>query len=285
VKKEIIMLNEPRTYRNSPFQIWLLALIFGVLIVGLLTALDSSDYLILIPMAGFFVAILLVLLYSMTTKITISDNEISSQTLLGTKTLAWNEITRISGRGNGIKLHNNFGDVTVSPRPNLPGYDEIVNWIGVKRPDLFNPTEYNLMSRTWLNTLFPPSLGLIFIGAGLFTFTQSSDTLFPFLMFSIIGVVFIGMIFATPQSITIDGKSLLIKYLSSQRTLLAEEIASVDLRYTQTRNGKNYFIAIALTNKKSLRISGLSPSLPIVYLVLKNWNKKNATIGLTNQQN
>jgi hypothetical protein len=279
------MLNGPRTYRNSPYQIGLIVLVFAILGVGLLAAIKPSDYLYLIPAAGFFGIVLLLILYSMTTKTILSENEISSQTLLGTKTLAWNEITRISGSGNGIKLHNNFGDVTISPRPNLPGYDEIVNWIGVKRPDLFSPTEYHLMSRTWLNTLFPLLFGLLFIGAGLFTFTQSSDGLFPLLMFSIIGIVFVGMIFATPQSITLDGKSLLIKYLSSQKSLLAEEIASVDLRYTQTRNGKNYFITVSLTNKKSLRISGLSPSLPIVYLVLKNWHQQSAAIGLTNQQN
>jgi len=276
------MLNEPRTYRNSPFQIGLIVVVFGLLGFGVLVAIDQSDYLYLIPIAGFFGLVLLIILYSMTAKTTISDNEISSQTFLGTKRLAWNEISRISGSGNGIKLHNNFGDVTVVPRPNLPGYDEVVNWIGVKRPDLFNQMEYNVMSRNWLNTILFPVLGLVFIGFGLFTIDQSSDSLFSFLLFLIIGMVFIGMIFTTPQSITIDGKSLLIKYLLSQRALPVEEIASIDLRYTQTRNGKNYFIAITLKNKKTVRVSGLAPSLPIVYLVLKNWHRKNAAIGLTN---
>jgi hypothetical protein len=86
-----------------------------------------------------------------------------------------------------------------------------------------------------------------------------------------------------PQSLMLEGKSLFVKYLFSEKKLLADEIASVELRFTQTRNGKNYFVLLAQTNKKSLRILGLKPSLPIAYLVLKNWHKMNSTIGLTNQ--
>jgi hypothetical protein len=280
------MPNEPRTYRNSPFQIGLIVLIFGILGFGLSTAISQTDGYFLIPIAGLLGVILLVALYSMTAATIISDNEIMSQTILGKKSLGWNEISRISGRGNGITLRNNFGDVTVSPRPNLPGYIEVVNWIGNKRPDLFNPMEYNVMSRSRLGMILFPMIGLIFIGFGFFSFfnqsnSQAIDAFFPFFLFLVVGIVFIGMMFATPQSITIDGKSLLIKYITRQKTLLAEEITSIDLRYTQTRNGKNYFIALVLKNNKIVRVSGLAPSLPIAYLVLKNWHKKNTVSGLT----
>jgi len=73
--------------------------------------------------------------------------------------------------------------------------------------------------------------------------------------------------------------------LRRQKILLANEIASIDLRFTQTRNGKNYFIAVNLVNRKTIRVSGLSPNLPVVYLVLKNWHKQNTISGQTIQQN
>jgi len=273
------MLNEPRTYKNSPFQIGLIVLVFVILGFGLATTIGQTEYYLLIPIAGLVGVVLLITLYSMTATTTISDSEITSQTILGKKSLVWNEISRISGRENGISLHNNFGDVTVSPRPNLPGYVEVVNWIGAKRPDLFNPMEYSVISRSLQGMFLFPLIGFAFIGYGFFIFfsqanNPSADAFFPLLVFSIIGLVFMGMAFASPQSIAIEGKSLLIKYFFSQKTLRADEIASIDLRYTQTRNGKNYFIAITLPNKKVLRISGLAPSLPIAYLVLKNWYKK-----------
>ena len=276
------MLNEPRTYRHSPFQIGLIVLVFGILAVGLLTTISWRDYLILIPFAGFLGIVFLTVLYSMTTKTTISDNEISTQSILVTKSLAWNEISRISGRGNAIKLHNNFGDVTVAPSPQLPGYEEVINWIGIKRPDLFNPLEYSEMSRGWLSTFILPALGLLFFGVAYFIFTQTNDTFFPLLMISIIGVLFVGMMFASVQAVSIQGGSIVISYLFNRRTISAAEIAAIDLRYTQTRNGKHYFVALDLVNKKTIRVSGLSPSLPVVFLVLRNWHKQNAAIGLTN---
>jgi len=85
------------------------------------------------------------------------------------------------------------------------------------------------------------------------------------------------------QSVMFDGKSL----FWGEKNLPANEIASVELRFTRIRkrNDKNYFVALNLVNRETIRISGLTPNLPVVYLVLKNWHKKNTTIGQTNQQN
>jgi hypothetical protein len=276
------MQNEPRTYRNSPFQIVLVVVLFLVLGIGFLASFNSSDILWMIPMAGILGITFLSVLFSMSAKTTLSDSGISTQTLLGTKSLAWNEISRVSGSGNAIKLHNNFGDVTVTPRVQLPGYDEVVNMIGDKRPDLFNPMEYGEMSKSWLGTILLPVVGVFFIGFGIFLYSQTQDNLSPLIVFIIIGLVFGSMVFTQPRSVSIQGNSILIQYFFNRKTLSADEIASIDLRYTQTRNGKHYFIALTLANKKVVRIAGVGPSLPIVYLVLRNWRRKNAGIGLTN---
>lgn len=82
-----------------------------------------------------------------------------------------------------------------------------------------------------------------------------------------------------------DGNILFIKCLFSEKSLRANEIASVGLNHTQTRNGKNYFVRIDLTNKKYIRLSGVGPNLPVVFLVLRNWHRKHAMIGQTTQQN
>ena len=286
------MLNEPRSYGHSPVQIGLVVLVFSVLGVGLLLALGKSEFQLLIPFAGFYGITFLIVLYSLTAKAVISDNEILTQTMLGVKSLTWSEISRVSGRGYGIKLHNFGGDVTVAPSSQLPHYEEIVDWIGIKRPDLFNPLEYGEMERGWsqwaLLVPFALILAGVFAGFGVsFLRTpQNSEVLFvPMFFVVIIAVVFFGMIFSSPQSLTLNGKTMLLKYLFNEKTLLADEIVSVDLRFTQTRNGRNYFILLTQPNRRSVRISGLSPSLPIAYLVLKNWHKKNASIGLTNQRN
>ena len=88
-----------------------------------------------------------------------------------------------------------------------------------------------------------------------------------------------------PQSVALNGNSMLIKYLSREKTLPAAEIASVELQFTQTRNGKDYFVALNLAKGKPIRISGLRPNAPVVYHVLKNWHKKYARTALEDQRN
>ena len=279
-------MNEPRVYKNSPFVFGLLIVMFAVLFIAVFFAAGDvgfSNLIVMIPFALIFAFLFIYVVFTATAQTMISNDEISTKNLLGTKSLTWGEINRVSGRGYGIKLHNLDGDVIVAPSPQLPGYYEVVEWIGVKRPDLFNPQEYSEMSKSWAGTIVLPVIGLLFIGVGIFILTQNDQLFFPLLIFLIIGLIFVGTPLASPQAVTIQGSSIVLGYLFNQKTLRADEIASIDLRFTQTRNGKNYFIAINLVNRKNIRISGLSPNLPVAYLVLKNWHKKNAAIGLTNQ--
>jgi hypothetical protein len=238
-----------------------------------------SNIFIMTPFALLFIFLFIYVVFTATAQTIISNDEISTKNLLGTKTLKWSEINRVSGRGHRIKLHNFDGDVTISPSAQLPGYLEVVDWIGVKRPDLFNPLEYSEMSKSWAGTLLLPVLGFLFLGVGFFLFTQDNELFFPLLIFFVMGLVFIGTPLFSPQSVSIEGNSIVIKYIFSQKTLSADEIASIGMSFTQTRNGKNYFIIINLVNRRNIRVSGLSPNLPVASLVLKNWHKKNRPLA------
>lgn len=274
-------MNEPRVYKHSPLQIIVLILVFGFLMAAIFSTTDLNGGYLLIP-AAVIVLVMVISVLSLTQKTIISEDEISSQTLFGTKTLRWSEITRVSGRGHAIKLHNFDGDVTVVPSSNLPRYEEIIEWIGNKRPDLFNPQEYTELK----SGSFPLLAGLtllilllgMFAGAGLLIYTSPDSMaviITPLLIFLIIIVVVAGTIAFRPRSLTLDGKSMTIRYLFREKNLLADEIQNVQFTYRQTRNGKIFFILLQLANRKSLRLSGLNPNLPVVYLVLKNWHKQN----------
>ena len=280
-------MNEPRVYKNSPFMLAFIILVFGILLLGLVFAMasESDKWFIMIPFALLFGMAFIFVLLSATSQTTISDDEISTRNLLGTKSLRWSEISRVSGRGYALKLHNSDEDTVVSPAPRLPKYEEVIEWIGIKRPDLFNPMEYSEMTKSWWNTLLLPVIGVLIIGSGFFAYTQASETFFPFLIFVVMGLIFIGISLAAPQAISIQGNSIAISYLFSQKTLLADEVASINLRYTQTRNGKQYFVAVNQVNRNTIRISGLKPNLPVVYLVLKNWHKNNISNRQTSGQN
>jgi hypothetical protein len=267
-------MNEPRVYKSSPVLFIFMLLIFGVLFIGLVFNMGRETWYIMLPFGLAFGLIFVIAIFSMTSKTIISEDEISTQNLLGIKTLRWSEINQVSGWGHAIKLQDIDRHLTVAPSPQLPGYPEVIEWIGLKRPDLFTPQEYNQLSRSWLQRIFYAIFGLFLLGIGLFGYLQDSETFFPFIIFAIMGIVFTGMALASLQSITFQGNTLTISYLFKQTTLRTDEVASVDLRYTQTRNGKHYFAAINLVNRKTIRVSGFGPNLPVVYLVLKNWQAK-----------
>lgn len=277
------MINEPRTYRHSPFQLVMLFLIFGILAVGLFVSWDGADYTPMLPMAAVFALVFLFSLHSLTIKTTISDDEISTQSILGTRSLKWSEINRVSGRGHSIKLHNFDGDVTVAPSLQLSGYSEVVEWIGAKRPDLFSPQDYSEMSRSWYGYILLAVIALFVVGTGIFLLTQAGSTgVVIFLFFFILALFIAYVTFSMPNSLNIEGDTLFIKYFFSEKSIRAHEVTSINLNYRQTRNGKNYFVGVDLTNKRYTRISGIGPNLPVVFLVLRNWHKKHTTIGLTN---
>jgi len=270
------MLNEPRTYRHSMFQLVILFLVFGVLAVGLFASQDEADFTSILPITAFFVIFFLFSLYSLTVKTTISNEEISTQSILGTRTLNWAEINRVSGKGYAIKLHNMDGDVTVAPSPQLAGYHEVVEFIGAKRPDLFAPQDYSEMPRNWYGYILLAVMTLFVAGVGVFLASQSGAGSIIFIFFLILALFVAYVTFAQPKSLNIEGDTLFIKYFFNEKTIRAHEITALSLSYTQTRNGKNYFIRVDLTNKKYTRISGIGPNLPVVFLVLRNWHKKHA---------
>jgi len=281
----MVMSNEPRVYRQSPLQVVLMIVAFCVLGIGLVISMGFVEFQYLLPALGVLGVTFLIALNSQTLKVIISDSEISTQSLLGVKSLRWTEISRVSGSGNGIKLHNFDGDVTLAPSSQLPGYEEIVETIGSKRPDLFEPLEYKEMKKSWPAWATIVIFAIFFIGMILgfiFTFINtpnSSAALFlPIGMSSILLIAFLAVILSAPQAVTLNGNSLLFKYLFSEKTVLADEVSSVSLSFIQTRNGKNYFVQLNLRNKKTLKISSLGSGLPILYLVLKNWHRKNSKL-------
>ncbi len=279
------MSNEPRVYRQSSLQVILMIVAFSVLGIGLVISMAFVEFQYLLLALGVLGVTFTIALYSQTLKTIISDSEISTQSLLGVKSLRWTEISRVSGSGNGIKLHNFDGDVTLAPSSQLPGYEEIVETIGNKRPDLFDPLEYKEMKKSWPAWATIVIFAIFFIGMILgfiFTFINtpnSSAALFlPIGMSSILLIVFLVVILSTPQAVTLNGNSLLLTYLFKEKTVLADEVSSVSLSFIQTRNGKNYFVQLNQKNKKVLKLSSMGPGFPILYLVLKNWHAKNSKL-------
>lgn len=270
-------MNEPRVYKQPIFGIFLSAvmLMFSCGIIFFVSE-ALTDLWFMIPILGLFGIAFLISLFSYTSKVTITDDEITSSYLFIPKTLRWTEINRASGSGSGIKLHSD--DTTVSINSRLPGVEEIIETIGQKRADLFSPQEFSEMRRGLGSYLGFLVIALLFGGIGVFYFSIadfSSDSLFSMGFIALFLIFFMWTFLASPQSLTIENNNLQIKYLLGEKNFSANDVSSVFLSHTRTRRGgKQYFISLNSKDGKNIRISGLNIGLPVAYLVLKNWHKK-----------
>lgn len=268
-------MNEPRVYKNSP-AILLVIIVFFIIMLASISFVAVFDLTITLLVGGFGVLVFLIIFFTVSSKAILSDDEITSQNILGARTLRWTEITRASGLGSGIKLHNE--DTTVSINPQLPGYEEIVEIIGQKRADLFSAQEHSEFRRGLGSYLGFLVIFLMFGGIGVFYFSIadfSSDSLISMGFIALFVLIFLWSFLASPQSLTLENNNLHVKYLLGEKNLLANEVSGVFLAHTRSRRGgKRYYIAITSKDGKNIRISGLNIGLPVAYLVLKNWQKK-----------
>lgn len=286
-------MNEPRVYKNSPAVLVVIVVLFLVLIGGIVFSAGVEETTFILPIAAFGLFIFGLIFVANSAKVTLTDDDITAQNIFGSRTLRWTEIHRVSGRGYEIKLHNYDGDVTVHPSSGLPGYEQIVDFIGAKRPDLFSSQEFGEMRRGFLPFVMMAFVILLILGGMMAVFFAIMDspsdvslpTLMPLAIFFFIAVMIGGMALSIPRMVSLEGNSVNLKYLFSEKTLRADEIKFVQLGYTQSRNGKHYYVALHQTNGKQIRLSGLGISMPIAYLVLKNWHHGSIYGQSANQQN
>jgi hypothetical protein len=270
-------MNEPRVYKQPLFGIFLSAMML-IFSCGVIFFVSESliDFWFIIPILGVFGIAFLISLFSYTSKVTITDDEITCAYLFIPKTVRWTEINRASGTGNGIKLHSD--DTTISIRSRLPGIEEIIETIGQKRADLFSPQEFSEMRRGLGSYFGFLVIALLFVGIGVLYFSVadfSSDSLLSMAFIAFFLIFFMWTFLASPQSLTIENNNLQIKYLLGEKNFSADEIRSIFFTFTRSRRGgKQYFIALNSKDGKNIRISGLNIGLPVAYLVLKNWHKK-----------
>ncbi len=273
------MLDEPRTYRHSESELRT-QVFLGVLGIAMLggVAWFETQYLPLVALGA--VGIMFSAWRAGRLKTVISEDAISTQGIFGEKSLRWNQISRASGRNNEIKLIDRDGDVTLSPSIELPGYEEIIEIIGAKRPDLFSASRHPVFKKNMEYAVILPLVALLPIGLGAFIWQQADEFgAIPFLIFLVIGLAVLAFSFTAPQQARIEGGSLRIKYLWREKTFSAAEIQSVELTHQNSRNSKNYYVRLKQSNQTAPKLFGLAPSMPVVYLVLKQWHEKSRRRG------
>src|SRR6266498_4029357 len=263
------MKTNEKVFRHSSGKLALMFL--GVLFLGYIAiSIGKTDYFL---MAMAVIAFIVTLFYA-TSRITISNEEISTNRLLSSKTIRWSEIVRVSTRGQGIRLHNRDEDVILGIDSQLDGYSEILDIIFSKRPDLFDDTDTTLSS-TWLLSLFIFGFGLflIVISILLFFVSEGSDKIYS-LIFLAIGLFVIGNWFLSPKRLTLENKTLMLNYFFKEISYSADDIDSISLEKRRTKNGYVYFAQINLKSAKKIKLPTFKQGTALTYQILKRWHAK-----------
>jgi hypothetical protein len=215
------MIIEPRVYSHSTSEIRtqiFLGIAGALMLIGV--GLYNNDYLIIAVLA--IVGIAYGVLHSSRVKTIISEDEIFTHNVFGSKSLRWSEISRVSGRGNEVKLHNLDGDVTLTPSVELAGYEEVIELIAAKCPDLFDAARHPSIKKSAEYGITLPLIAALVIAVGAYLwFAEGSIGILPFVLLSIIGLVVFGISASAPQSVQVEGASLRIKYISGEKMFSA----------------------------------------------------------------
>ena len=226
--------------------------------------------------AGIVLAIFLVFV---TSSIKISTDEITTTRLLGSKSLRWSEIARISIHGETLRLHSRDEDVTLSLDSQMDNYKEILDIIFSQRPDLLDVSENDALSSSWLrNTVVLGSgLFIIVISIVLFFVFKGFDKIFS-LPLLVLGGYILASWFSAPRRLTLDSKKLIVGYLSKEEMYAADDISSIAyMSKRKSKSGYINFVQINLRAGDHIQVSVFEHGNAFAYQILKRWHKKAAS--------
>lgn len=262
------METSEKTFRHSFGKVAVLALV--ILLLGFGAFVSRDPFTSLAAVLGFIIA-----LFYVTSSVTISSDEVTTKGLLGSKSLRWSEIARISSFGETLQLHNYDEDQRLSIDSQLDGYPDILNIIFSKRPDLLDGNDDTTMSISWLGAISTLGVSLAIIAIGVFQFLETRDVGRIFsLIFFVMGVSLILKWLLAPKSLTLEGKTLTVGYWFKERSHPASDIDYISLEKQRTKNGYHYFAQINLISGKKIKLPAFKQGAQLTYQILKRWHKK-----------
>ena len=272
------MESKERVFRHSPGKLALMSLgVVGLVFIAYSLRKESYFFVVVV----IFVINLFIFFGYVASSVKVSNEEIITNGLLGSKSLKWSEIGYVSPRRQSLRLHDRGENIILSLDPQLEGYIEILDLIFSKRPDLFDLSEDNVLSPTIINHVVRIGIGLMLIlFAAFFYMVQDQD------MAWILALVFLGLglyvilaWFSSPQSITLENQTLFVKYLFRETSYKGSDINSTTLEKRRTRNGYVYFVQVGTKTGKPLKLSGFKQGSALTYQILKRWREKANSSG------
>jgi len=261
-----------------------LYLIFLILII-IISLIGRETVFFICDGVMVFGGLIFVAIY-LNTRVVVSETEITTKTILHTRSLMWSEIDSLSSRGTSLKLHGRDDGLSLTINPRMNGAADILDLILSKRPDLFTKIDNEHLLR-------PDVIGLIGMALGISMFVLAfylylrDIALENLTCFFVVGLMFLLQGFfnwlSNVRNITLDEDQLTFHYPRKTVSIPVEDIESVQVIRTQWGQLKSVFLV--LTNRGTVNIAGPRQSPFILYPVLKEWHERNTINNIARQLN
>ena len=268
-----ISFDEPRTYGIAKYRLYYSVIVILVIAGTIIYEKIPTPPICYAPM-GLLVAYLF---HPFTYKLIVSDEAISSISLLGTRNLEWNEVAEIGiVRGNLI-LSNRDGDVRVTINQQIDDYFEVIRFIKQQRPHLWTLDDIQTFHQKYLEKAFTALFGLgmpLVVIWVLFRDGFTKET----------GIVLVGaMIFSAYliipnlfhiRRLSIEGDTLVVQYLIWKQQFHVNEVWSVTLEQNYGKNIVTHPVHIRVRDKRDIVVEKAKEGNPILVNAIESWMKK-----------
>lgn len=268
--KEKLSFDEPKTYSIAKFRL-VYSILSIIALVGIMIFSKEPTPPICFGLVALF-AVYLFLPFAY--KLIISDEAISSISVLGTRTLEWNEVAEIKNKNGNLLLINRDGDVQVTVNQQIDGYPNVVSFIKQQRPELWKLNDIKTFHQNIFQSTILGIVGLLIIYAtiafsleGGFFLTQD----LPSILFGLfIGAILIWQAIKI-REITFDIDYLVAKYIVWERRFHVNDIQSVNLEQRMGKNEVSYPVHVKLKNGKQLVIEKAKEGNPMLASAIETW--------------
>lgn len=250
----------------------------GVLYFMFLFLVSILSYLardvVILTVLGITIAfgVLLLILYR-TLSLQTSERGITQKTLLGSKSLAWEDIRQISAHGSSLRLQGDHVNLSISPR--LHGAMELSQWISTKRPDLFKIRQIAWLVRNNTKNIAILSIGFLLMMLALLLYLYRDYLLIAGILGPLFCVYALGNWYFSPRGLIIDRNCLIVRYRNRNVSYSADDVAGI--RASKTQQDQFQSVVVGFRDRNVLDLSVFQQTPFITYPVLKRWHEKNST--------
>ena len=206
-------------------------------------------------------------------RVEVSDHEISTFRIGQKRSIRWDEIGEVRSKAleNDLLLTSRDGDKKVKISSQIVGYEEVIDQLRKKCPDLWKNEPSRTFHQSIRSPLFMSLFAFLFIAVGTKGLIEKDSIISSLVVFAL-GLVIVAMLSGIAWLAEIQNDELCLRTVWGEKKIKVSEIKNIRLAGQDTGYSTvTHFVIIELVNNKSVRLGNFREGIPMLYNSLKSW--------------